>query len=230
MSKKVSIIITAYNYVQYLSFAIDSALNQNYDNLEVIVVNDGSTDNTDEVCKSYGDKIRYIYQENQGLVGARRTGIDASSGEYIMCLDADDEIDPEYVSECAKLLDAGYSIACSNWIEFQDDPTKGPDYIHNINVEHLTFKDFYVANRIIAAAMFTREIYNIVGGYDSYMKFGYEDFELWTNMVKHGAKIGVVQKILYFYRKHGISMIDTAKSKHTFLLNYIQEKHKDGLI
>lgn len=230
MSKMVSIIITAYNYAQYLPFAIDSALNQNYDNFEVIVVNDGSPDNTEEVCKSYGDKIKYIYQENQGLVGARRTGVDASTGEYIMCLDADDEIDPEYVPSCADLLDSGCSIACSNWVEFQNNPENGPDYIHNIDVFHLSYEDFMIANRIIVAAMFTKEIYNKVGGYDPYCKLGYEDWELWLNMVRHKARIGVVQKILYFYRKHGPSMVDIAKSRHAILIKYMHEKHKDGIV
>jgi glycosyltransferase involved in cell wall biosynthesis len=87
---KLSVVIPTYNHGQYLKRAIDSVLNQTYKDLEIIVVNDGSTDNTKDIVHSYGDQIKYIYQQNQGLASARNTGINASRGEFLAFLDADD--------------------------------------------------------------------------------------------------------------------------------------------
>ena len=89
---KISIIIPVYNGADYMREAIDSALAQTYDNCEVIVINDGSTDGgeTDSIAKSYGDKIRYIWKENGGVATALNAGIDAAAGEYISWLSHDD--------------------------------------------------------------------------------------------------------------------------------------------
>ena len=90
MNNKVSIIIPVYNGENYIREAIDSALSQTYKNIEIIVVNDGSKDNTDEICKSYGKKIKYIKKENGGVATALNTGIKAAKGQYIAWLSHDD--------------------------------------------------------------------------------------------------------------------------------------------
>jgi len=94
-SPLVSVIIPTYNRAKYVTQAIDSVLAQTYRNYEIIVVNDGSTDNTREVLKRYGDNIRYIYQENAGGAAARNTAIKAAKGQWIAFLDSDDEWLPE---------------------------------------------------------------------------------------------------------------------------------------
>ena len=90
MNKKVSIIIPVYNGEKYIKEAIESALNQTYTNIEIIVVNDGSKDNTDEICKSYGNKIKYIKKENGGVATALNTGIKEAKGQYVAWLSHDD--------------------------------------------------------------------------------------------------------------------------------------------
>jgi len=85
----VSVIITCFNHGAYLSAAIGSINNQTYDNIEIVVVDDGSTDNTREVLHSFST-VKYVYQHNQGLSVARNTGIDVSTGKFIVFLDADD--------------------------------------------------------------------------------------------------------------------------------------------
>ncbi|MCK5055721.1 MAG: glycosyltransferase family 2 protein [Candidatus Aminicenantes bacterium] len=90
LSKKVSVIIPLYNQEQYVAEAIESILNQTYKNLETLVVNDGSTDNPLPILEKYKDDIIVINRENKGLAGARNTGIEHSSGDYIQFLDADD--------------------------------------------------------------------------------------------------------------------------------------------
>jgi glycosyltransferase involved in cell wall biosynthesis len=87
---KLSVIIPTYNNDRYIQRAISSLLEQSFKDFEIIIVDDGSTDDTRDIVKAYGDSIRYIYQENKGLAGARNTGIDVSNGELLAFLDADD--------------------------------------------------------------------------------------------------------------------------------------------
>ncbi len=87
---KVSIIIINYNYSKYLAESIDSALNQTYANVEVIVVDDGSKDNSSDIIKSYGDDIEAVFQENRGMIEASNAGFNLATGNIILFLDADD--------------------------------------------------------------------------------------------------------------------------------------------
>src|SRR5947209_609603 len=97
LSPAVSVIIPAYNYATYLPKAIDSVLKQRFTNYEIIVVDDGSTDNTADLIAKYGDRVRYVYQKNAGLPSARNTGIKAARGDYVGFLDADDEWHPNFL-------------------------------------------------------------------------------------------------------------------------------------
>lgn len=100
---KVSIIIPCYNQAEYVGESIESALKQTYENLEIVCINDGSTDNSSEVIKSYAEKYKNIVfldeKTNRGVCCARNMAIAASSGEYILPLDADDKIEPQYVEK-----------------------------------------------------------------------------------------------------------------------------------
>ena len=99
---KFSIIIPTYNYGKYLPRAIDSVLTQGHRDYEIIIVDDGSTDDTAEIARTYQDKstrnIDYVFQDNQGLSSARNHGVRRSSGEYLLFLDADDELLPDALS------------------------------------------------------------------------------------------------------------------------------------
>lgn len=93
MNNLISVIIPVYNVSKYLRQCLDSIINQTYTNLEIVLVNDGSTDNSGQICKEYAtvdDRIVLIDQANKGLAGARNSGINASSGDYIMFVDSDD--------------------------------------------------------------------------------------------------------------------------------------------
>jgi len=102
---KVSVIIPCFNGAKYLRQAIDSALAQSYPHVEVVVVNDGSTDDSGSIARSYGDRILYVEQRNSGLSAARNAGVAASSGEYLTLLDADDVLLPHCVFNRVKLLE-----------------------------------------------------------------------------------------------------------------------------
>ena len=107
----VSVIIPAYNQAHYLAYALRSVLAQTLIAWEAIVVDDGSTDNTREVAASFNDaRIRYIYQANQGLSGARNTGVSAAQGEFLAFLDSDDELTPEFLRTCVGALQADRAL------------------------------------------------------------------------------------------------------------------------
>ncbi len=98
-SGKVSVIIPNYNYAHFISEAIDSVLSQTYKNIEIVVVNNGSTDNSMDVLTKYSKKIRLVNQENLGQSGARNSGLEMATGSYIAFLDADDKWDPEKIEK-----------------------------------------------------------------------------------------------------------------------------------
>lgn len=104
-SQLVSIIIPVYNREDSIGRAIESVLQQSYDEIELLIVDDGSTDGTAAVIEGYADeRVHYIYQENAGANVARNTGINAANGTYISFLDSDDEFDPSYLTKCVSAL------------------------------------------------------------------------------------------------------------------------------
>ena len=125
---KVSIVVPIYNSEKYLSRCIDSILNQTYLNIEVILVNDGSRDGSLKVCNEYlllDGRIKLIDQENRGAGVARNSGLKIADGEYIAFIDADDEIDPQMISDFVKIaLENKPDVICSNYLAYEADNIK----------------------------------------------------------------------------------------------------------
>ena len=110
----VSIIIPTFNRADCITRTIDSVLDQTYKDFEVIVVDDGSTDNTREVCKPYSDTIRYIFRDNAGCAAARNTGIHSSRGKWIAFIDSDDMWHPKYLEyqmQCLEILSTKVTVS-----------------------------------------------------------------------------------------------------------------------
>jgi len=121
ISPLVSILINNYNYGQFLEEAIDSALNQTYDNVEVIVVDDGSTDNSSNVISRYGDRIISIFQENGGQASAFNAGFLASRGEIVCILDSDDAFDQTKVEKIVEIFQQNPDIGwCYHTLKLLD--------------------------------------------------------------------------------------------------------------
>ncbi|MDJ0568546.1 MAG: glycosyltransferase family A protein, partial [Pleurocapsa sp. MO_192.B19] len=111
---KVSIIIPAYNGDRYIAEAIEGILTQTYSDYEIIVVDDGSTDNTRQIIQQYGDRIQYLSQTNQGVAASRNLGLKASQGEYIAFLDQDDVFLPHKLASQVTLLDQNPALGIAN--------------------------------------------------------------------------------------------------------------------
>lgn len=217
LENKVSIIIPCYKQANYLAEAIESALNQSVP-CEVIVVNDGSPDDTDSVAGGYFDRLYgYVKQENRGLSAARNAGIRMAETEWIVPLDSDDILDKDYVK---RLLQTEGDIKSCYMKLFGDQ-----NGIHQF-MEEPKFDDFRTANRIHCASMFRKNMWEDLGGYDEEIgkMGGYEDWDFWYRATKKGYSVKVIPEILFYYRKHGKSMVDKAIENHSEIHRYILTK------
>ena len=136
MEELVSIIINVYNAEKYIAKCLESVINQTYRNIEIIIVNDGSTDKTLEICESYKDeRIRIINQENMGLSMSRNVGIENSRGEYLYFIDADDFIDIDTIEYLYKLIKKyDVPIATANPMEISDYNYKKTEKAEKIKI------------------------------------------------------------------------------------------------
>lgn len=144
--KLVSVVVPVYNVEKYLVRCVDSILNQKYENLEIILVDDGSTDNSGALCdeqKIRSDKIKVVHQRNMGLSGARNTGIDVSTGEFICFIDSDDYVNPDYVRYL-------YNICVSNNCDIGICgfvTTEKSDYSYSVNMDSKV--DLFTAGELL---------------------------------------------------------------------------------
>lgn len=218
---RVSIIIPHYNQLDYLEQAISSAKAQTYEDIEIVVVDDASTQNPRSLMQRHVSTWCHIvsHTNNLGLSAARNTGIQYASGEWILPLDADDMIDKRYVE---KAVNANTDIV-SSWLQYfgRYNATFRPE-------PHYDYQDFLVRNRINCCSMFRKEMWEKIGGYDQNMKLGFEDWEFWIRATKAGYKVVVLQEPLFLYRKKGYaSMIDNALKKKSEIVAYMKTKHPD---
>lgn len=239
---KVSIIITCYNYGRFLDTSINSSLCQTHSNIEVIVVNDGSTDNTVDVIKNYGNKIKFINQSNKGVSSARNNGIVNSTGEWILPLDADDWISPNYISDSINLI-YNYKTVIFGRYYFVDANLKSLnkhypsiDKTEKDILESCTLKNMILGNSITNTSLYSKKMWEICGGYNEYFQIG-EDWEFYINMLSNGANVKFMcqNEPYLLYRIHGdnngfINNINEIKKKEKMLeqtKRYINRNYKN---
>ena len=222
---KVSVIITCYNKEPYLEEAVLSAINQTYKDIEIIFIDDCSTDNSIEKIKALKQKYPQIViiqnEENKGVVYSRNRAIEESSGEYILPLDADDIIDATYVEKAVKILD--------------DNPDIGIVYCKAmlfgaINGEWLLNEysdDIIFNNCIFCTALFRKSDFERFGKYKEYMNEGWEDYDLWLSFIENGVKVYRINEILFKYRQTEESRTSSANAKDIKLRRLLIKKHVD---
>ena len=201
----VSVIIPAFNSAKFLPQAIESVLGQSYSKVELIVVNDGSTDNTEEVIGPYRNKLLHFYKENGGPGNARNFGVVKSHGEYIAFLDADDYWLPEKLYDQVEYfaLNPELKIVHTNaWI-MEETKTICPVFLNYKPPSGKIFEELFLKNRInLLTVMVKRECFNVIKGFDESRELiGLEDYELWLRMSLK-FKIGYLDRILAVYRLH----------------------------
>jgi len=207
-SESVSVIIPAYNASAYLGQAIESVLAQTYQNFEIIVVDDGSTDETPQIIERFGKAVQSIHQSNQGLSGARNTGIRNSNTEIIALLDADDLWEPEFLESMMDLLQKN-PHAAGVYSGFQYIDATGR-ILGKPSLKVVHPDDFYQSlltggNWLVPSAVVLRKshVYE-VGLFDE--EIGpVADTDLWEKLSRTGLLMGI-PKALVQYRRHGSNM------------------------
>ncbi|MDC1505582.1 glycosyltransferase family 2 protein [Winogradskyella sp.] len=202
---KISIIIPCYNQAQYLSEAVHSALNQSCQDFEIIIVNDGSTDDTKIVAEQLlvkDDRIQLINQENQGLSASRNNGIAIAKGEYILPLDADDKIGQNYLELGINVLDKKHQIN----IVYGNAELFGAEN-KSWDLPSFSLENILKKNLIYCSAIFRRYIYHKTSGYNPNMRYGWEDWDLWLSMIENGAQFFKLEETVFYYRVKQQSMV-----------------------
>ena len=225
---QVSVIVPCYNQGVYLKEALNSILRQTYKNWECIIVDDGSIDQTRTVTESYIEidkRIKYIYQENQGVCIARNNAIKISKGKYILCLDADDKISDDYLELSVKILeeDDDVALVTTNYQYFGRSHKK-------IILEPYSIEKLMGHNLFINCSMFRRNDFDRVGGFNLNMKLGLEDWDFWLSLLSEGAKVKYLSGIHFYYRKN-VKMKSRNQSisdrNHDILRKQIWLNHKN---
>lgn len=224
-SPLISVIIPCYNQGRFLSDTLDSVLAQTYENWEAIIVNDGSTDNTSEVADQYcakDQRFKYIYQPNAGLSAARNTGVSNSNGIYILPLDSDDKIAPRYMELAIEAFMANDKLKVVYCRAALFGIKKGEWKLPKFSIERMLGR-----NCIFCSAFYKREDFDKIGGYNTNMKYGFEDWDFWLSMLEDDKQVYQIDEILFFYRIRKRSMARMLnQEKMAYLRHQIWENHK----
>lgn len=200
----VSVIIAAYNAEKYIVEAIDSVLGQTWPNVECLVIDDGSTDRTADIVKSYGSRLRYIYQKNAERSAARNCGLAEASGDYVSFLDADDKIAPEKIAEQVAFLDAHqeYGLVYSRVLYFRGETRRDHFSIWRPAPSGSVIPELVFRNFINLSSPLIRKTDALaVGGFDTAYSLN-EDWDFWLRLAVRGVQFGYLDKIHTYYRVH----------------------------
>jgi len=195
----VSVIIPIYNYGVQFEKTLNSVFESTYKNIEVVIVDDGSTDRyVQEKLNSFveNSSIKIIKQQNSGPSSARNNGIKNSNGDFILPLDADDLIHPEYIQSCVSLLKNDKNISPVYCDTFHIGQMQGIEQRPEWSFDRLIKGPF-----IVNCSMFSKESFEKIGGYDENMR-GWEDYDLWIRMAKNGYVGKRIPKPLFYYFHH----------------------------
>ena len=197
VQKQVSIIIPSYNDGRYLKEALDSVLSQDYTYFEIIIVDDGSTDNDTQQYLSQLNhhKIKVFLKEHEGVSIARNYAIAKSTGDYILPLDADDLIGKDFIREAVEVLDSNnkVKIVCCKAEMF--GAKKGPYPLPDPSLEMLLGQ-----NTMVITSMFRKTDFEMTKGFNPNMSTGFEDWDFWLTLLEQGGEIYKLDKVGFYYR------------------------------
>lgn len=225
MKPLVSVVVPCYNQGIYLREAVESVLASSYENIEIIVVDDGSTElETLEVWKGFSmPKTRVIHQENRGPSVARNHAIAEGKGKYILPLDADDKISADLIERSVDVLEENSRVGIvghQTELFGVEQRVWGPRY---------RFPEILGRNCLVCSCMFRREDWELVGGYNANMLYGWEDYDFWLSIIELGRDVFQFDEVMFYYRKHGVSRTDECadKAKHEATVKQLIKNHLD---
>ena len=237
MYEKISIIVPIYNVEQYLERCVNSIIKQTYKNLDIILIDDGSTDGSPAICDRYEkseERIRVLHQVNQGLSAARNSGIEIANGEYFCFVDSDDYVAEDLIEKLySMLLEQGADIAICNFVSFYEkfagDIPKNETKIDILSsyeilqMLHQVTQDKFVNTVVAWGKLYKRSLFaNLrfpVGRYCEDISVIYKLYDLATNIV-------CSSEVLYFYYRNNSNSI-TYHTNHKFyndlILAYVEQ-------
>ncbi|NIA23803.1 MAG: glycosyltransferase [Proteobacteria bacterium] len=207
---KVSVIIPTYNSAQYIAEAIESVLNQTYKNIEIIVVDDGSTDHTKEKLKYFinNKQILYLYQQNRGASSARNVGIQKARSKYIGFLDADDKFQPQMIEYCLRELINNNNdlVSVDIYLTYLSGEKEINREIQSYDWIEREPQELFLKFLEVGAiggphkALFKKDVFDKVGLFDTSLPV-YEDLDMWIRIAIHGFKWSHIRQPLVTYYK-----------------------------
>lgn len=223
----VSVIIPCFNDGQYIQEALLSLAAQTYNNIEVIIIDDGSDDpeTVDIIGKIHFPRLKILHTDHLRPAGARNAGILQASGVYILPLDADDTIEPTYIEKAVRILDAqpevGIVYCHADLFGIETGKWELADY---------SLKTQLVDNCIFVTSMFRREDWEAVGGFSTDFIYGLEDYDFWLSIIELGREVVQLPGILFHYRIKSGSRSSAFKNsldkiQQTYIMLY--ERHKE---
>ncbi len=237
---RVSIITPTYNAAQYLPAAIDSVLQQTYTDWELIIIDDGSTDNTPSLVRSYlpilGERLRYLYQSNRGQAAARNAGLQVAKGEFVATLDADDLWLPARLARGLAIMDRNPHVGLTHSKVARID-------VHGNVVGYFDFPakyqsgkiavDIYIrrANILCPTVLFRKQCLDVVGFFDETLT-AIEDRDLWFRIAER-YEIAYIDEILAHSRRTPGSSSSNADRVLKVQLSFVEkhyERHACGWV
>lgn len=198
----VSIIMPCYNDGAYIEEAVASVRAQTYENIELIVIDDGSDDkNTLSVLEKLREQgVKLLHTDHLRPAGARNAGIAAATGKYILPLDSDDAIEPVYVAQAVAEIEKDDNIGIVYCHADLFGEQSGPWQLKDFSIENMLLD-----NVIFVTALFRREDWVKVGGFRSSMQYGSEDYDFWLSILELGREVRQLPDILFHYRIKPVS-------------------------
>ncbi|MCL6258252.1 glycosyltransferase family 2 protein [Aquiflexum sp. TKW24L] len=229
MIPKVSIVIPVYNQANFLTETFDSVIKSTFKEIEIIIVDDGSVDDSAKIAlqfmQNYPEKVTVINQENAGPAKARNEGIKKAIGKYILPLDGDDLISSTYIENAVKVLDQNPAVKV-----IYSEAEKFGDKVGKWKLKPFSLKALALDNMIFVSAFFRKKDWELAGGYDERMTWGWEDWEFWINMLKSGGKVVKLSETGFYYRirKNSRRKSTNQESKQK-TIDLINSKHLEFL-
>lgn len=198
----VSVIIPCYNQSQYLEETVLSALDSDYSPLEIIIINDGSTDESPKIGEKLANRyesVNFLTQKNQGVEIARNTGIKKAKGKYILPLDGDDLISKDYISKAVEVLEKNekVKVVYCQGIKFDQHSEKF------WKLKPFSINALAKDNMIFVSGIYRRSDWERIGGYAEDYNLGRADWEFWINMLKDGGEVVQLPFVGFYYRLTG---------------------------
>lgn len=222
MAVSTSVVIPCFNHGTYLPEAVESVTRHGRDDVEIIVVDDGSTDQTTlaEMAKLRDAGIQVLHQENKGLGAARNAGIRVARGEFIVPLDSDNRLTESYFIDGVRILESDSSIGVVYGDAAYFGNRTGLWKVLDFDLRALTKENF-----IDACAIYRKAVWNAIGGYDENMPWmGLEDWDFWLRTAVGGWSFHHLDKIAFDYRVRANSMLTETDKHYAELINYIFAK------